>query len=63
MDIALLALVFPIVWLLCLIAFLWVFFDAQKKQGTNIGCIWALVVLILGPIGLLAYLIVRNLDR
>lgn len=51
-----------VLWILSIIALFWVFNDAAEKRGTNIGCLWALVVLILGPIGFIAYLIVRNLD-
>lgn len=49
-------------WILSLIALLWVWSDASEKKGANIGCLWALVVFLLGPIGFIAYLIVRNMD-
>ncbi|WP_223702150.1 hypothetical protein [Sutcliffiella deserti] len=49
-----------LIWGLCILATLWVFSDAKDKQGTNIGCLWALVVLAAGPIGFIAYLIVRD---
>lgn len=51
-----------LIWILSIVALFWVWSDASDKRGTNIGCLWALVVLILGPIGLIAYLIVRNAD-
>jgi hypothetical protein len=47
-------------WILSILALFWVYADASRKRGANIGCLWALVVLLLGPIGLIAYLIVRN---
>ncbi|MGD6830610.1 hypothetical protein ACQCT5_00515 [Sutcliffiella halmapala] len=49
-----------LIWLLSIIAVFWVYSDAKDKQGTNLGCLWALVVFAAGPIGLIAYLIVRN---
>jgi hypothetical protein len=55
-------LLFLLLWLGSIIAFLWVWKDASEKRGTNIGCLWALVVLALGPIGFIAYLFVRNSD-
>jgi hypothetical protein len=51
-----------ILWVLSFIALFWVWSDASDKRGGNIGCLWALIVLALGPIGLIAYLIVRNSD-
>ena len=51
-----------ILWILSIIGLFWVWSDASEKRGSNIGCLWALVVLILGPIGFIAYLIVRNAD-
>jgi hypothetical protein len=51
-----------LLWVLSIIAFFWVWGDASSKRGGNIGCLWALVVLILGPIGFIAYLFVRNSD-
>lgn len=49
-------------WIVSIIGIFWVYGDASKKRGTNIGCLWALVVLALGPIGFIAYLFVRNSD-
>jgi len=54
--------IISLLWILSIIAIFWVWTDASDKKGSNIGCLWALVVLILGPIGFIAYLIVRNLD-
>lgn len=51
-----------LLWIISIIAIFWVYGDASEKRGGNIGCLWALVVFILGPIGLIAYLIVRNAD-
>ena len=55
--------VFPAVlffWIISIIALFWVWKDASEKQGKNIGCLWVLVVFATGPIGLIAYLIVRD---
>lgn len=60
MDIAFMGTFILLFWILSIIALFWVYADARDKQGTNIGCLWALVVFIAGPIGLIAYLIVRN---
>ncbi|MBM7621915.1 threonine dehydrogenase-like Zn-dependent dehydrogenase [Bacillus tianshenii] len=49
-----------LIWILSIVAVIWVYSDAKEKQGTNLGCLWALVVFAAGPIGLIAYLIVRN---
>ncbi|WP_169865189.1 hypothetical protein [Sutcliffiella halmapala] len=49
-------------WVIGLIALIWVYNDSADKRGTNIGCLWALIVFILGPLGFIAYLIVRNAD-
>jgi threonine dehydrogenase-like Zn-dependent dehydrogenase len=49
-----------LIWILSIIAVFWVYSDAKDKQGTNLGCLWALVVFAAGPIGLIAYLFVRN---
>ncbi|BBH23742.1 hypothetical protein Back11_50870 [Paenibacillus baekrokdamisoli] len=51
-----------LLWLASIIGLFWVWSDASEKRGGNIGCLWALVVLILGPIGFIAYLFVRNID-
>ncbi|WP_223702151.1 hypothetical protein [Sutcliffiella deserti] len=49
-------------WVIGLIALIWVYGDAKEKRGTNIGCLWALVVFLLGPLGFIVYLFVRNAD-
>lgn len=51
-----------LIWVVSIIATFWVWSDATDKRGANIGCLWALAVLALGPIGFIAYLIVRNMD-
>ncbi|MBB3114385.1 hypothetical protein FHS18_006506 [Paenibacillus phyllosphaerae] len=53
---------FLLLWIVSIIALFWVWSDASARRGGNIGCLWALVVFILGPIGLIAYLIVRKMD-
>ncbi|WP_164931664.1 hypothetical protein [Longirhabdus pacifica] len=55
--------IFIFLWfIISIVALIWVYSDASGKKGTNIGCLWTLVVFALGPIGLIAYLIVRNSD-
>ena len=49
-------------WIIGIVALFWVYSDAADKRGTNIGCLWALIVFILGPLGFIAYLFVRNAD-
>ncbi|WP_164931667.1 hypothetical protein [Longirhabdus pacifica] len=44
------------------VVLLCVYTDASQKKGDNIGCLWTLVVFATGPIGLIAYLMVRNSD-
>jgi len=52
-----------ILWLIgSFVCTVWVMMDAQEKRGTNIGCLWALVVFLLFPIGFIAYVLVRNAD-
>ncbi|MFC5530300.1 hypothetical protein [Cohnella yongneupensis] len=51
-----------LLWILSIIGLFWVWSDASEKRGANIGCLWALIVLLLGPIGFIAYLVVRNSD-
>ncbi len=48
-----------IIWIASII---WVWSDASDKRGGNIGCLWTLIVLVTGPLGLIAYLLVRNSD-
>ncbi|MFE7062956.1 hypothetical protein ABN702_18005 [Bacillus haimaensis] len=55
--------IFGLLWFaIGIIALFWVYSDASEKRGSNIGCLWALVVFLLGPIGFIIYLIVRNAD-
>lgn len=49
-------------WFIGIVALIWVYSDARDKRGTNIGCLWALIVFLLGPLGFIAYLFVRNAD-
>ncbi|CAB3389855.1 MULTISPECIES: hypothetical protein [Kyrpidia] len=49
-------------WIIGFLAMWWVFADASKRRGRNLGCLWSLIVLILGPLGLVAYLFVRGSD-
>lgn len=51
-----------LIWLASILAMLWLWKDASEKRGGHIGCLWVLIVFALGPIGFIAYLIVRNYD-
>lgn len=51
-----------ILWIASIIAIVWVWKDASKKRGRNMGYLWSLIVVALGPIGLLGYLFARNPD-
>ncbi len=50
-------------WVLSWIAVFWVYSDASERYESSIGCLWALVVLALGPIAFIAYLLVRPPGR
>ncbi|MDP5272952.1 hypothetical protein [Chengkuizengella axinellae] len=54
--------VYYVLWFFSIVGLIWLWADATEKRGTNIGCLWALVVLILGPIAFIAYLFVRKAD-
>lgn len=62
MEIIPILLIIPILYLLSYVILFWVFVDAMGKHGANIGCLWGLIVFVTGPLGLIAYLIVRNAD-
>lgn len=51
-----------LMWVLPIIGLIWLWKDASYKRGNHIGCLWVLVVFILGPIGFIAYLIMRDSD-
>ena len=55
------AIVVLALWVLSWIAVFWVYSDASERYEyeSSIGCLWALVVLALGPIAFIAYLLVR----
>lgn len=42
-------------WIASILIFLWIWDDATRRHGKNIGCLWALAVLALGPIAIIAY--------
>ena len=44
--------------ILGLVAMFWVYQDAEKKGKT--GCIWLLLISATGPLGLIAYLVLRD---
>jgi len=48
-----------LLWVLSWVAVFWVYSDASQRYESSIGCLWALVVLALGPIALIGYLLVR----
>lgn len=47
-----------LLWIASILVFFWVWSDASERHGKNIGCLWGLAVLALGPIAIIAYLIV-----
>lgn len=51
-------LIIVLLWVLSILALFWVWSDASERHGKNIGCLWVLAVLALGPIALIAYLLV-----
>lgn len=49
-----------LIWLASIVAIFWVHSDAsQRYPESSIGCLWALMVLALGPIAIIAYFLVR----
>ncbi|MDX8360275.1 MULTISPECIES: hypothetical protein [Bacillaceae] len=48
-----------VVWIL---GSLFVLVDASYKRGQNLGCLWSLVALTLGPIAVIGYILVRNTE-
>ncbi|MFZ5823362.1 MAG: hypothetical protein ACOY94_03335 [Bacillota bacterium] len=46
-----------LLWIISIIAFFWVWSDATDRHGKNIGCLWGLAVIALGPLAIIAYLI------
>lgn len=46
-----------LLWLASIVLFFWIWSDATDRHGKNIGCLWALAVLALGPIAIIAYFI------
>jgi len=61
-DVSLFFFIIPLLYLLSYVILFWFFVDAKEKHGTNIGCLWTLIVFATGPLGFIAYLIVRNAD-
>lgn len=45
------------IWIASIIIFFWIWQDATDRHGKSIGCLWALAVLALGPIAVIAYLL------
>jgi hypothetical protein len=46
-----------------IVALIWVFSDATERYGDHLGCIWTLLVIALGPLAIIAYLIIRNFEE
>ncbi|MBP2019200.1 hypothetical protein J2Z79_002625 [Symbiobacterium terraclitae] len=46
-----------LLWIASIVLFLWIWSDATDRHGQSIGCLWALAVLALGPIAIIAYFI------
>jgi len=51
-----------LLWLGSIILFFWIWSDASNRHGGSIGCLWALAVLALGPIAIIAYLLFGRND-
>jgi hypothetical protein len=47
-----------VILILTLVAMFWVYRDAEKRGKT--GCIWLLLISATGPLGIIAYLILRD---
>jgi hypothetical protein len=53
--------IYALIWLVFgIIAAIWVTMDATDRHGDNLGCLWGLMVFALGPIALIAYIVVRE---
>ncbi|MGA9347248.1 MAG: hypothetical protein WBW48_00395 [Anaerolineae bacterium] len=46
------------IFILTLVAMFWVYQDAEKRGKT--GCIWLLLISAMGPLGIIAYLVLRD---
>jgi len=49
---------FLAIFILTLVAMFWVYRDAEARGKT--GCLWLLLISATGPLGLIAYLILRD---
>lgn len=56
------ALIALLLWVGSIVLFFWIWSDASNRHGSNIGCLWALAVLALGPIAIIAYLLFGRHD-
>ena len=46
------------IFIMTLVAMLWVYRDAEAKGKT--GCLWLLLIFATGPLGFIAYLVLRD---
>ena len=46
------------IFILMLVAMLWVYRDAEERGKT--GCLWVLLIMATGPLGFIAYLVLRD---
>ena len=46
------------IFILTLVAMLWVYRDAEQRGKT--GCLWVLLISATGPLGLIAYFVLRD---
>jgi TctA family transporter len=54
----LVGLCFLAIFILTLVAMFWVYQDAEKRGKT--GCLWLLLISATGPLGIIAYLVLRD---
>jgi hypothetical protein len=47
-----------VIFILMLVAMFWVYRDAEARGKT--GCLWVLLIMATGPLGFIAYLILRD---
>lgn len=48
------------IWIASLVIIYWVYQDSKKRLGLNGARIWTIIATVLGPIGLIIYLVKRK---
>ncbi len=51
-----------LIWVLSWVCLFWIWGEATQRKGKQVGCLWAIVVFLLGPLGIILYLILRQVD-